>query len=210
MFIDTANVEEIKKVMKLGIVKGVTTNPSILSAEKYNEARFLEALGENSLLVFFQVKGFNSDEMFDYFISLKEELNYDFGVKIPITMAGLETIYRIKNEYPDTKILGTVIYTSAQGILAVKAGCDYLAPYYNRIGDQGGDSNQVIAEIRSFIEDNSSDSKIMAASFKAPSQVVSALSSGSHTFTISYDIFAKMLENKSVVSDLAVFNACDY
>lgn len=210
MFIDTANIDEIKSALKLGIFKGVTTNPSILASQKSDEKTFISKLNEPSLLVFFQVKGNTSEEMMDYFIRLKKEISVDFGIKIPITMSGLEVIHRIKTDYPEIKILGTVIYTAAQGIMAVAAQCDYIAPYYNRMFQEGNNADEVIYNTSCYIEAHKASTKIMAASFKSTAQVVSALTSGAHTVTMSYDILVSMLKNKSVVSDLQVFNKCEY
>lgn len=211
MFLDTANVNDIKKALPLGIIQGVTTNPSILQEAQLSETVLLEKLQPDiPKLVFFQVKGESSDEMYSYFLSLAARLDTGFGIKIPITSEGLATIQRIRTSHPEIKILGTVIYTAAQGILASLAGCDYIAPYYNRIMQEGGNSDDIIHKIRNFIDSHHCHTKIMAASFKTPDQVVNALCAGAHTCTLPLSMLEQMLTNKSVAHDLAVFNRCVY
>lgn len=211
MFLDTANVNDIKKGLSLGIIDGVTTNPSILASTKTSEVSLEgELAGTYPNIVFYQVKGETQDEMYAYFLKLANSLTQTFGIKIPVTLRGLEVIKRIRDSHPHVSILGTVIYTEAQGILASMAGCDYIAPYYNRILNEGNDSNTVIRNIRDYIDAHNLKTQIMSASFKTPSQIVESLRAGAHTCTIPYTLLEALLENKSVVHDLKVFNACEY
>lgn len=210
IFLDTASVEDILEAQKLGFIDGVTTNPSILSSMPMDEETLIKKLDNNDIFVFFQVKGDSVDAMHQYFITLTQKINVPFGVKIPITYDGLLLIERIHQSHPDIKILGTVIYTVSQGILASMAGCDYIAPYYNRMLQEGIDARSVLRDIRDFIDTHKLNTKIMAASFKTTDQVVSALLSGAHTCTVPFNLLKQMLVHKSVEHDLSVFNACNY
>lgn len=211
LFLDTANIEELTQAKELGILTGFTTNPSILENESMNEFTLVQKtkhLGYE--LIFFQVKGEDSQAMIEYFMNLKDTLPINFGVKVPITLEGLKVVKHIKETSPESKILGTVVYTAAQGILAAMAGCDYVAPYYNRIAQEGGNPNEVIHSIRQYVDDTNSTMKILAASFKSSHQIVDALLHGAHTCTISYPLLVQLLTSKSVEQDLLVFNNTKY
>lgn len=211
MFIDTANINEIESALDLGIIKGVTTNPTILENNKINELQVLRKLKDCSLdYIYFQLKGNSKDDYLNYFKSLLHSTDYKFGVKIPIDANGLQAIKHIKENHPNIPILGTVVYTASQGILAALAGCDMIAPYYNRILSEGGNPDETISNIRTFIDDRHLSTKILAASFKSSGQVVSALLSGAHSCTIPNEILKAMITNKSVEYDIGVFNKTKY
>ncbi len=211
MFIDSANVIQIKDTISLGIVEGITTNPSILKSAKTNELLFANDLKRiTNVPVYFQLRGSTADDYINYFNYLKSELPIEFGIKIPVDYEGVKAIATLRKADTDLPILGTVIYTVAQAILAIEAGCNYLAPYYNRILQEGTDSNEVITKIRWYIDNQESSCKIMAASFKTTDQVVSALIAGAHTCTLPVTILSHMLENKSVFSDINAFNSISY
>lgn len=209
MYLDTANLKEIKKALKGGIIKGVTTNPTILLKEEKPREEQIKAIDElcNSL-VFAQVVGRDYDEFMEDFLKLYElrkELKGDLGVKVPVTMDGLRAISEIKEKYPDVKVLATAIYSADQGILASMAGVDYLAPYVNRMENNNADAMEAIEKMRIFIDDRGLGTQILAASFKNTNQIVNALISGAHTATISYELLAQMADKDVALKAIDVF-----
>lgn len=209
MYLDTANLKEIEKALKSGIIKGVTTNPTILLKEEKPREEQIKAIDDlcNSL-VFAQVVGRDYDEFMEDFLKLYElrkELKGDLGVKVPVTMDGLRAISEIKEKYPDVKVLATAIYSADQGILASMAGADYLAPYVNRMENNNVDAMEAIEKMRIFIDDRGLGTQILAASFKNTNQIVNALISGAHTATISYELLVQMADKDVALKAIDVF-----
>lgn len=209
MYLDTANLENIKKALETGVIKGITTNPTILLKEKKPREEQLRAIDELSgTIVFAQLIGIKKDELFEDFLKLfelRKSLKGDLGVKVPATIDGLTVISKIKKEYPQVKVLATAIYSADQGILATIAGADLLAPYVNRMENNNVDPMVAIEKMRIFIDDRNASTEILAASFKNTSQVVNALTSGSHTATIPYELLVQMTDKDVVSQAVEVF-----
>lgn len=210
MYIDTANLDEIKKALKTGIVKGVTTNPTILKKEnkkREEQIKNIISLGVKELFV--QLLGETCDEIIQDFEKIKkieEKLNCKLSLKVPISLSGLEAIYKIKVEDEKRIVLGTAIYSSDQAILGALAGCDYLAPYVNRMQNNSIDSINEIKKIRKFIDLRNLNTKILSASFKNCNQVIDSLVNGAHTATIPYDILVQMVNKDIAINAIKVFN----
>lgn len=207
MYLDTANMREIKDAMKCGIFKGVTTNPTILlKSQKAREEQIKEILAEENVdFLYVQAVGESLEERYG---DCKVIFSYGekVGVKIPVDMIGLELIQKIKKTFPERKILGTAIYSADQGILGALAGCDMLAPYVNRMANNDIDPFAAISVMRRFIDERALPTQIIAASFKNAGQVTKALESGSHTATLPYDIFLQMVEKTLAIEAIKVFN----
>ncbi|MGO3018789.1 MAG: transaldolase family protein [Anaerococcus sp.] len=209
MYLDTSNLEKIKKALETGVIKGITTNPTILLKEKKSREEQLKAIDELAgTIVFAQLVGIKKDELFEDFLKLfelRKTLKGDLGVKVPTTTDGLAVISKIKKEYPEVKVLATAIYSADQGILATIAGADLLAPYVNRMENNNVDPMDAISKMRVFIDDRNASTEILAASFKNTSQVVNALTSGSHTATIPYELLVQMTDKDVVTQAVEVF-----
>lgn len=210
MYIDTANLDEIKKALKTGIVKGVTTNPTILKKEnKKREEQIKDIISLGVKELFVQLLGETFDEIIQDFEKIKkieEKLNCKLSLKVPISLSGLEAIYKIKVEDEKRIVLGTAIYSSDQAILGALAGCDYLAPYVNRMQNNSIDSINEIKKIRKFIDLRNLNTKILSASFKNCNQVIDSLVNGAHTATIPYDILVQMVNKEIAINAIKVFN----
>ena len=210
MFLDTGHVEDIIKGYESGIFQGVTTNPTLLKKEgKKRDDSIRDIVKCHPKSLFVQIIGRDKSKLWEDYLSLsklEEEIGYPIGIKVPLDEKGLALVHAIKEHNPKTEILGTAIYSSEQAILGALAGCDYLAPYINRMLDNGIDSYGVIRDIRYFLNDRGLATKILAASFKNTQQVVKALTAGAHTCTISYDIFMKMINKPLGIEAIEVFN----
>lgn len=209
MFLDTANLQQIKKALELEIIEGITTNPTILLKEEKPRDKQIKAIDELGVRVIYaQVVGNNYQtymEDFQKLYELGQNLKADLGVKIPATMDGLRAIGQIKKDYPQVKVLATAIYSADQGILASLAGADFLAPYVNRMENNNIDALDAIEKMRIFIDDRGLGTQILAASFKNTNQVVNALVSGAHTATIPYDLLVQMADKDLALEAVEVF-----
>ena len=208
LMLDSANIKEIEEAIELGIIDSITTNPTILKRESQSRKESLSHLSNYTVLkLFVQVTGITADKMFEDFLEIDRQLmghNINYVIKVPINNEGLKVIKRIK-AYKDIKILGTAIYDTLQAITAIEAGCEYLAPYYNRIETLGHDASEEINNIRTYIDNNNYNTVIVAASFKTVQQIKTALLAGAHTCTISYELLEALATRPKVELDIQKF-----
>ena len=189
--LDTLNINEIKKWARVLPLAGVTSNPTI--AKKEGERDFFKRIHEvreiigEAPSIHVQVVAKDYDGILKDAAKIRQECGGNVFIKVPVTPEGLAAIKTLKSE--GYKITATAIYTVFQGFLAIEAGADYLAPYYNRMENLNIDSAQVIAQLAEAIEKNHSSSKILAASFKNVGQVNRAFKEGAQAITAGADVF---------------------
>ena len=189
--LDTLNINEIKKWARVLPLAGVTSNPTI--AKKEGEIDFFKRIHEvreiigEAPSIHVQVVAKDYDGILKDAAKIRQECGGNVFIKVPVTPEGLAAIKTLKSE--GYKITATAIYTVFQGLLAIEAGSDYLAPYYNRMENLNIDSAQVIAQLAEAIEKNHSSSKILAASFKNVGQVNRAFKEGAQAITAGADVF---------------------
>lgn len=208
MFLDTANIDEINDNLLLGIFKGVTTNPTLLLKEKKERfSQINNILATDVEVLFVQVIGETVEELIEDYNKIRNiQMDKKIVIKVPMNTIGLEFVKNIKQLYPKQLVLGTAIYSSDQGILATVVGCDYLAPYVNRMSNNNLDPYTSIAQMRKFIDNRQLPTKIMAASFKNANQVVDSLIAGAHTATIPAEIVDQMMNKELALNAIRVFN----
>lgn len=202
LYLDSANVKEIKTFSEIMPLTGVTTNPSIMAAGGLGLTELLQALsdvlgGKGRFHV--QVL---SNTVADIVAEAKQlhALPFDIVVKIPAHTAGLTAIKQIKRH--DIPVLATAIYNVQQGWLAAMNGADYLAPYLNRIDNLGFDGIGVVSDLQGLIDRYQLPSKLLVASFKNVQQVLRVLQLGVASVTLPLDIAQQMLTNPA--TDAAV------
>ena len=189
--LDTLNINEIKKWARVLPLAGVTSNPTI--AKKEGEIDFFKRIHEvreiigEAPSIHVQVVAKDYDGILKDAAKIRQECGGNVFIKVPVTPEGLAAIKTLKSE--GYKITATAIYTVFQGLLAIEAGADYLAPYYNRMENLNIDSAQVIAQLAEAIEKNHSSSKILAASFKNVGKVNRAFKEGAQAITAGADVF---------------------
>lgn len=207
--LDTVNLAEIKKWAQILPLAGVTSNPTIIKRE--GELDFFEHLKKVRKLIgpqpslHVQVVAKDTAGMVAEAKKLQAELGGNLYIKIPVTQEGLVAIKQLKQA--DFKVTATAIYTTMQGLLALEAGADYLAPYYNRMENLDTDPVALIAQLASAREKSTQKGKILAASFKNASQVTKALGAGAQAVTAGSDIYAASLADPAIakaVSDFAI------
>ncbi len=206
LYLDTANLDDIKKLSAALPLAGVTTNPSIMAAGGIGLIELLLALTEvmgGNARFHVQVVSDSVDGIIAEALKL-HELPFDIVVKIPAHTAGLTAIKQIKKH--DIPVLATAIYNVQQGMIAALNGADYLAPYLNRIDNLGFDGLGVVSDLQSFINQYQLSTKLLVASFKNVQQVLQVLKLGVQALTLPTDIAQQILTTPA--TDAAVSKFC--
>ena len=206
LLIDDANIEKIKRIYEYYAIDGVTTNPSILAAEKRNPYEVLKEIrafiGENAEL-HVQVVSTNADEMIEEGYKIVHELGKNTYIKIPTIPEGLKAMKILSSE--GYKITATAIYTPMQAFLAAKAGADYAAPYVNRIDNLGTNGIEVARKIHDIFKNNNFKTQILAASFKNSLQILELCEYGVGASTVAPEIIEGLTKNTSISDAVDVF-----
>ena len=152
LFIDTANVEEIKKANNMGVISGVTTNPSLISKEGRD---FIEVVKEITSIVdgpiSAEVISLNADEMVKEATELDNAINCEnLVIKIPMTPDGLSAVKTLSSKGIKTNV--TLIFSTAQALLAARAGASFVSPFMGRLDDIGVDGVSLISEISEILQ----------------------------------------------------------
>lgn len=203
IFLDTANVESIKKYNDMGLVDGITTNPTLLSKEKGNPAEIMRQIvkivkGPVSL----EVVGTTTAEMIEEAHRLKK-YGQNVVVKIPMIPDGLKAVKKLKEEGILTNV--TLIFSANQAILAAKAGAAYVSPFIGRLDDAGQEGMAVIREIVQIFKNYQFDTNVLVASIRHPLHVIDAGKIGAQVVTLPPDILGKMLTHPLTDKGLSAF-----
>lgn len=208
LYLDTANLDQIKRAEEIGIIQGVTTNPTILLKESQQREEIIKAiLAVTNGTVFVQTVGTTvKDILSDARHILAVFQDERIALKIPAHLEGIEAMKQMKAEQSDVAILATAIYSTEQNVLAAIAGADYVAPYINRMQNNRIDAYEVIAETRKIYDEQQLATKILAASFKNTGQIIQTLCAGAHTVTIPYDLLTSMANKELALGAIQQFN----
>ncbi|MBG9979727.1 fructose-6-phosphate aldolase [Facklamia sp. DSM 111018] len=189
-FLDTANVEEIKRINDLGLCDGVTTNPSLIAKEG---RPFEEVIKEIASIVegpvSAEVIGLDYDQMVEEARQVAQWAD-NVVVKIPMTEAGLKAVNTLSKEGIKTNV--TLIFSVAQGLMAAKAGATYISPFIGRIDDMGQDGMHLIEELRIVLDNYGLESEIIAASVRHIGHAENSAIAGAHIATIPGSLFPKL------------------
>lgn len=198
--LDTANLETIKKFVEYFPITGVTSNPSIVKREgkidffaHMNQIRSI--IGKDRTF-HIQVTATDAEGMLKDADAILNKVDDHIFIKVPVTMEGLKVIKALKTK--GVNVTATAIYSKAQGFLALEAGADYLAPYYNRMENLGIDANDVISSLAEMIFQYGYTAKVVAASFRNINQVNSALEAGAQAATVDPAILASIFSMPSI------------
>ncbi|AZQ47017.1 MULTISPECIES: fructose-6-phosphate aldolase [Bacillus] len=196
-FIDTANLEDIKKAYKLGVLAGVTTNPSLVAKEgiKFEDriAEICQAVPKvESVSAEVTPDAITAEEM----IAQAEELIKINGgdekvtIKLPMTLAGLEACRYLTEKGVKTNV--TLIFTVNQALLAARAGATYVSPFLGRLDDISEDGVLLVAKIAELFDVHLLDTQIIAASVRHPDHVTRVAMAGAHIATIPYKVIEQL------------------
>ncbi|WP_317719972.1 fructose-6-phosphate aldolase [Clostridium tetani] len=192
-FIDTANVEEIKKVAKWGVLDGVTTNPTLIAREGRDLKEVIEEIcsivdGPISA----EVISLESEKMVE---EAKEliKIHKNIVIKVPMCEEGLKAVSELTKLGIKTNV--TLIFSAQQALLAAKAGATYVSPFLGRIDDIGSFGIQLVEDIVTIFTNFGIESEIICASIRTPIHVLECARVGGDIATVPYKVFAQMLKH---------------
>jgi len=193
IFIDTANIEQIKEVNSWGILDGVTTNPSLVAKENKDFSTLVKeicAIVDGPISV--EAVSITAKDIVPEARKIAAG-NKNIVVKIPMTEEGLKATKILASE--GIKINMTLIFSANQALLAAKAGARYVSPFVGRLDDIGQNGMDLIAEIMDILDNYEFDCEIIVASVRDPIHVTEAARLGAHVATIPYDVLKKMFKH---------------
>jgi transaldolase len=204
-FIDTANVEEIKMAAEMGVICGVTTNPSLIAKEGRD---FLEVVKEITEIVdgpiSAEVISLNADEMVKEAKELYAKINNpNIVIKIPMCEEGLKATKQLTALGIKTNV--TLIFSASQALLAAMAGATYVSPFVGRLDDIGQDGMALVEDIVNIFDIYGIKTEVIAASIRSATHVVEAARVGSHIATIPYKVFDAMMNHPLTTSGIERF-----
>ncbi|MEG1781921.1 MAG: fructose-6-phosphate aldolase [Oscillospiraceae bacterium] len=193
LFIDTANVDDIRKANDLGVICGVTTNPSLIAKEGRD---FKEVVKEITTIVdgpiSAEVISLDSKIMVQEALELVK-IHENIVIKIPMCEEGLKAVKILASKGIKTNV--TLIFSAAQALLAARAGASYVSPFVGRLDDIGMEGINLIAEVSEIFAIHSIDTEIIAASIRNPIHVIAAAKAGAHIATVPYKIILQMIKH---------------
>lgn len=205
--LDTANLAQIRECVDLFPISGVTTNPTILKAEGSVSLRehllAIRALCGNTRMLHVQLLSDTCEEMIAEADAVRALLGATTHVKIPVTEQGVKAIRLIKAK--GTCVTATAVYYLAQGLMAVEAGADYIAPYCNRMESNDIDFRHILETMRRLIDRDHYQARIVAASFKNVTQINDAFAYGAHAATVSPELLRAPFSSPLVTEAVQTF-----
>lgn len=193
-FIDSADIDAIKKCCEFYPVAGVTTNPTIISREKGDFKHIIYSIKDiigNDKMLHVQTTSSVAEDIVKEAKAIKEIVGDNFFFKIPITNEGLKATAMCKEL--GIGVTMTAIFTQQQALIAACAGADFVAPYINRLDNIVSDGAHVVSEIVKIFKTYNIQTKILAASFKNAEQVHKISMTGAHAVTVNPDIFDMLI-----------------
>lgn len=193
LFIDTANVTDIRKANELGVICGVTTNPSLIAKEGLV---FEEVIKEISSIVdgpiSAEVITLEASKMVEEGITLAQ-IHPNIVIKIPMCEEGLKATKQLTEKGIKTNV--TLIFSAQQALLAARAGATYVSPFIGRLDDIGFNGMSLIEDTAEIFEIHGISTEIIAASVRHPIHVLEAAKAGAHIATIPYSVITQMINH---------------
>jgi len=194
-FIDTANVEEIRMANEMGIICGVTTNPSLIAKEGRD---FKQLIEENASIVDGPISGEVKATTTDAEGMIKEgreiaAIHPNMVVKIPMTVEGLKAVKVLNAENIPTNV--TLVFSAAQALLAARAGAAYVSPFLGRLDDISMPGINLIEDIMEIFQTHGIETEIIAASVRNPIHVIDCARAGADIATVPYKVLVQMTQH---------------
>jgi transaldolase len=193
IFIDTANIEEIKKAHSWGIIDGVTTNPTLVAKEGRN---FIEVVKEITSIVDGPISAeavsLKAEEIIEEGRKLSK-LHKNINIKIPVMAEGLKATKVLSKE--GIKVNMTLVFSTNQALLAAKAGASFVSPFIGRFDDISQDGMALIREIVQVFNNYHIKTELIAASVRHPLHVLEAAKAGAHIATIPFKVIEQMIKH---------------
>ncbi|MEM2944324.1 MAG: fructose-6-phosphate aldolase [Methanomassiliicoccales archaeon] len=193
IFIDSANIDQIKEVASWGILDGVTTNPTLVAKEGRDFNTLIREICEIvDGPVSVEAVSMNCAEIVKEAHALAS-IHENIVIKIPIIEEGLKATKELSRE--GIKVNTTLVFSAAQALLAAKAGARYISPFVGRLDDVGHDGMEIVAQILDVIYNYNFETEVIVASVRQPNHVIEAAMLGAHIATVPYDVLKKMLKH---------------
>ncbi len=193
IFIDTANINEIREAYSWGVIDGVTTNPSLVAKEGKD---FRKVIDEICSIVDGPISAeavsMDSDGMIKEARELSK-IHKNIVVKIPMTKEGLKAVKRVSSEKIKTNM--TLIFSPNQALLAAKAGASYVSPFVGRLDDISHVGMDLVGQIVEIFDNFAYETEVIVASIRNPLHVVEAAMMGAHVATIPFNVLEQMLKH---------------
>ncbi|CUH96505.1 putative transaldolase [Propionispora sp. 2/2-37] len=203
LFIDTANVEDIRKANDMGVICGVTTNPSLIAKEgKVFEEVIKEIVSIVDGPISAEVIGLEADQMVKEAKELVK-IHKNIVIKIPMTAEGLKAVKILSANNIKTNV--TLIFSAAQALLAARAGATYVSPFLGRLDDIGDEGMRLIGEIADIFAIHDIPTEIIAASVRTQIHVIQAARRGAHIATVPYKVIAEMVKHPLTTAGIEKF-----
>lgn len=203
LFIDTANVDEIREAASWGILSGVTTNPSLIAKEKRDFKGVVQEI--TSIVdgpISAEVLSDDAEGMIPEALELAT-IHPNITIKVPMTKEGLKAVRVLSDKGIKTNV--TLVFSANQALLAACAGATFVSPFVGRMDDIGNSGTNLIAEIAEIFDIHGINTEIIAASIRTPMDVISCAKAGSHIATIPFSILLKMFDHPMTDAGIARF-----
>ena len=202
-FIDTANLEQIKEMQELGIIDGVTTNPTLLSREGVDPLEQLKKICEIiDGPISAEVIGLKTEEMVKEARELVK-ISPNIVIKIPMTKDGIKAVKKLEAEKIRTNV--TLVFSQNQVLIAAKAGASYISPFIGRLMDNGQNEINMLKESMEILNAYDFNSELIVASIRNTRHVVEAAKLGAHIATIPFSVLEKMFVHPNTEKGLESF-----
>jgi transaldolase len=204
-FIDTANLEEIKKGVAMGMVDGVTTNPSLIAKENQSFEELIPAICKlvdgpvSAEVVSLEAEGMLAEAR------VLAKIADSIVIKIPMVVEGLKAVKQLAAEGIKTNV--TLVFSAAQALLAAKAGASYVSPFVGRLDDIGTPGMDLIQDIVTIFDNYGYQSEVIVASVRSPQHVLDAALIGADIATIPFKVIAQLAKHPLTDAGVAQFLA---
>ncbi len=205
IFIDTANIEEIKKAAELGVICGVTTNPSLIAKEG---RKIEDVIFEIAQIVDGPISAEVISPIAEEMVKEAKELasiHKNIVIKIPVCEEGLKAVSILSKLGIKTNV--TLIFSPTQALLAARAGASFVSPFIGRLDDISDDGAELVAEIAEIFNNFDIETEIIAASIRGSQDATRAALAGADIATIPYKVICQMIKHPLTDSGIEKFNA---
>ncbi|MEZ4471087.1 MAG: fructose-6-phosphate aldolase [bacterium] len=204
-FIDTADVNEIREAAALGLVDGVTTNPSLVAR---TGRKFADVIAEICSVIDGPISAEVVSTDFDGMVAEAKQLSKiheNIVVKIPLIAEGLKAVSWCADHGIATNV--TLCFSPLQALLAAKAGADYISPFVGRLDDIAHDGMEVVSQIVEIYENYNFDTEVLVASIRHPGHILEAARMGADVCTVPYSVLMQLIRHPLTDAGLAKFLA---
>lgn len=199
IYLDTGNLDQIRHGLELGVVDGVTTNPTLIAKEgvKFEKrvkeiVALFKKLGKKDFTVSAEVTALTADEMVKQGVALSK-IDSHVIVKVPLIPEGIKAVEQLCKQNIRTNV--TLCFSQEQALMAAKAGAYFISPFVGRLDDIGTDGMQLVRDIRAIYDNYGFTTQILTASVRGPHHVVAAAHARSDIATIPYHVFEQLFHH---------------